>query len=164
VNEIIGAGSQGAVHRVTEIATRKSYAMKVVVKDYVINDAATIATEVEILKSVKHKYIANLHEVYESADKCWLLMELIDGGELLDWISEKRRYTEADVATVIGQLLYRSVQSHARYCQSLLASPLLSRHSLLYYFVPSLLNTAFATCTPIWWCTATSSWRICCLS
>ncbi|KGN62050.1 CDPK-related kinase 5 [Cucumis sativus] len=67
-----------------------------------------VRREVKILKSLSgHKNLVNFYDAYEDHDNVYIVMELCEGGELLDRIlSRGGKYTEEDARAVMTQILY----------------------------------------------------------
>lgn len=61
--------------------------------------------EVEVFLSMDHPHIARLVDVYERDYHMDLVMECMEGGELLDRIREEKRFCEADTAVLVWQML-----------------------------------------------------------
>jgi len=62
--------------------------------------------EVEIMQKVEHKHCVQLHEIYETNNKLYMVMDLLTGGELFDRIVSKGSYSEkeaADVVTIVAE-------------------------------------------------------------
>ncbi|XP_037492053.1 CDPK-related kinase 4 isoform X2 [Jatropha curcas] len=66
-----------------------------------------VRREVKILKALSgHKHMIKFHDAFEDANNVYIVMELCEGGELLDRIlSRGGRYTEEDAKTIIVQIL-----------------------------------------------------------
>ncbi|EOY23676.1 PREDICTED: CDPK-related kinase 4 isoform X1 [Theobroma cacao] len=66
-----------------------------------------VRREVKILKALSgHKHMIKFHDVFEDANNVYIVMELCEGGELLDRIlSRGGRYTEGDAKNIIVQIL-----------------------------------------------------------
>jgi len=64
-----------------------------------------IETEVDILSKVHHPNIIKLEEVFETSEKVFMIMEIIQGGELFDKIVELQSYTEKDASHLVAQIL-----------------------------------------------------------
>eukprot|EP00493_Phyllostaurus_siculus_P020097 UN20419 len=62
-------------------------------------------TELEILRSVRHRYILSCQELFESPQCIWVIMELVSGGELLDTLVARGTYTEEDASRGVRQVL-----------------------------------------------------------
>lgn len=66
-----------------------------------------VRREVKILRALSgHKHLIHFHDACEDANNVYIVMELCEGGELLDRIlSRGGRYTEADAKLIIVQIL-----------------------------------------------------------
>ncbi|KAL3521700.1 hypothetical protein ACH5RR_019849 [Cinchona calisaya] len=66
-----------------------------------------VRREVKILKALSgHKNLVKFHDAFEDAQNVYIVMELCEGGELLDRIlSRGGRYTEKDAKNIVAQIL-----------------------------------------------------------
>nr|XP_024927844.2 CDPK-related kinase 4-like isoform X1 [Ziziphus jujuba var. spinosa] len=66
-----------------------------------------VRREVKILKALSgHKNLIKFHDAFEDVNNVYIVMELCEGGELLDRIlSRGGRYTEEDAKTIVVQIL-----------------------------------------------------------
>ncbi|EEF46780.1 CDPK-related kinase 4 isoform X1 [Ricinus communis] len=66
-----------------------------------------VRREVKILKALSgHRHMIKFHDAFEDANNVYIVMELCEGGELLDRIlSRGGRYPEEDAKTIIVQIL-----------------------------------------------------------
>ncbi|CAI9086946.1 OLC1v1020888C1 [Oldenlandia corymbosa var. corymbosa] len=66
-----------------------------------------VRREVKILKSLSgHRNLVKCHDAFEDAQNVYIVMELCEGGELLDRIlSRGGRYTEKDAKSIVVQML-----------------------------------------------------------
>lgn len=88
----IGAGGMGEVYRAVDTNLKRSVAIKVL-PDSVAADADRLARfqrEAEILASLDHRNIAQIHGLENSAGITALVLELIAGPTLADRIAEGR--------------------------------------------------------------------------
>jgi len=74
--------------------------------------AKRIQTEVSILKNTHHPNIIPLHDVVDTNESLYLVMELVTGGELFDKIVEKKSYSEKDACTVVTHILNAILYLH----------------------------------------------------
>jgi serine/threonine protein kinase len=58
--------------------------------------------------------IVQLYHVYQQPDDCFLVMELLGGGELFDRILEKRAFTEKEARDVCRSMLNALKYMHQR--------------------------------------------------
>lgn len=82
----IGAGAYGSVRKAIKISSGAERAIKSIPKHCDADNKACLAVrqEVEILSLLDHPNVIKLYETFEDAMFYYLVMELCDGGELLD--------------------------------------------------------------------------------
>lgn len=61
--------------------------------------------EIELLVTLNHPNIIKLYEIWETDNKCYLVMEYCKGGELFDYIIKHERMSEAIAANIMKRLL-----------------------------------------------------------
>eukprot|EP01017_Pseudomicrothorax_dubius_P017025 TRINITY_DN1931_c0_g1_i2.p2 TRINITY_DN1931_c0_g1~~TRINITY_DN1931_c0_g1_i2.p2 ORF type:complete len:142 (+),score=52.04 TRINITY_DN1931_c0_g1_i2:92-517(+) len=114
-DKIIGEGSFAVVRKAFKKATNKEVAVKIIDKSTLeSDDQLALQTEVEILSQIDHPNIVKLFEVYDERSKFYMLMELMEGGELFDRIVEKDHYSEKEAADTI-----RPIVDAIRYCHAM---------------------------------------------
>ncbi|KAK6494768.1 death-associated protein kinase 1-like [Huso huso] len=64
-----------------------------------------IEREVSILKEIQHPNVITLHDVYENKTDVILILELVAGGELFDFLAEKESLTEEEATAFLKQIL-----------------------------------------------------------
>uniref|UniRef100_A0A493U3E6 Death associated protein kinase 1 n=1 Tax=Anas platyrhynchos platyrhynchos TaxID=8840 RepID=A0A493U3E6_ANAPP len=64
-----------------------------------------IEREVSILKEIRHPNVITLHDVYENKTDVILILELVAGGELFDFLAEKESLTEEEATEFLKQIL-----------------------------------------------------------
>ncbi|KAJ3372166.1 calcium calmodulin-dependent protein kinase type 1G [Kappamyces sp. JEL0680] len=89
---------------VTENATEKKYAMKVIEKAKSKGMEEQIVKEITILKKIKHHNIVRLYECFETREKIYMQMD-VDGGELFDRIVNMGYYGEEDAKHIVNGIL-----------------------------------------------------------
>jgi serine/threonine protein kinase len=103
--DMLGIGSSGEVIMVTHRVSRKKYACKVIKRNKKINDAQSMSTEIEIMKRVKHPNIVSMYELFTTPKCIWMVMELVTGGSLDQYLARVRTYSERLIATFFRQIL-----------------------------------------------------------
>lgn len=106
-DEVLGVGLNGAVRLATSKVPR---GVKCAVKTFRLTDIAKakrlqVAQEVEVFLSMDHPHITRLYDVYECEQTITLVMECMEGGELFDRVVEQKRFSEADAADAVYQML-----------------------------------------------------------
>ncbi|KAG2490878.1 hypothetical protein HYH03_010796 [Edaphochlamys debaryana] len=119
LGRVIGAGSFGVVRECVEKATGRINAVKTIPKvpkrglptpRYLLK----LRTEVEIMQQLGYSLDAvNLRDVFEDDDAIHLVMELCEGGALLERI-ESHKYSEKYIARLTRCILRFISQCHAK--------------------------------------------------
>lgn len=97
--KMIGKGSFARVYLVENKETKERLAVKAFSKEYLLSQPKgkdSLINEIEIMQKLKHPYIMNLEEIHESKNSVYLVLELLEGGELLNYISSKESLTVKD--------------------------------------------------------------------
>lgn len=109
----IGEGSFGKVMLATNSTTGEKVAVKIVDKRGItdVEDVERVYRETFILTTLKHKNIIKLHEVFDTPDSIMLVMEYADGGELLSFVSSRKRLGEHETC-----MMFHQIVSGVEYC------------------------------------------------
>jgi len=86
IGQIIGNGNFAVVHECINKSNGRYYALKIINKSKCKGKEAMIANEVEILRKITHPYIIDLIEEFDLANKLYLVMEYVAGGDLFETI------------------------------------------------------------------------------
>lgn len=91
-----------ATHKIT--LTKR--AVKIIYKDqYDTQEQKKIMNEVEILRSIDHPHVVKVFEYFEDAQRIFIVMEFLEGGELFDKIRESEYFSENNAKKIIKNLL-----------------------------------------------------------
>ncbi|XP_028566649.2 death-associated protein kinase 2-like isoform X2 [Podarcis muralis] len=117
--EKLGSGHFGVVRRCQERCTGSFYAAKSVKvrkrKGSRLGlDREQVEREVSILQQLQHPNIMRLHDVFAGKGEVVLILELIHGGELFDFIAEKELLTETEAIQFLQQILLGLTYMHSR--------------------------------------------------
>jgi len=115
----LGRGSYGEVTVATHIATGARRAVKSIHKArlgrHTQDVLPFILREVEILTKLDHPSVVKLYETFEDEDHAHLVLELCDGGDLLQRIIlERERLLECDVSDILAQIFGAVQHMHRR--------------------------------------------------
>ncbi|XP_055750140.1 death-associated protein kinase 2-like isoform X2 [Salvelinus fontinalis] len=110
IGEVLGSGHFGQVREVRERATGALWAGKFLkirkcASSRLGMERKNVEREVEVLQALQHPNIMALKDVFESRAEVVLVLELISGGELFDFIAEKENLTESDAIDFMKQIL-----------------------------------------------------------
>ncbi|XP_010550467.1 PREDICTED: calcium-dependent protein kinase 28-like [Tarenaya hassleriana] len=117
IGKLLGHGQFGY----TYVATDKAYGDRVAVKRLDKSKMALpiavedVKREVQILKALSgHENVVQFYNAFEDENFVYIVMELCEGGELLDRILAKKdsRYSEKDAAVVVRQMLKVAAEYH----------------------------------------------------
>ncbi|KAE8588285.1 hypothetical protein XENTR_v10022446 [Xenopus tropicalis] len=117
--EKLGSGHFGEVKKCKEKSTGTYYAGKFIktrkCKGSRLGlDRDQVEREVFILQQLEHPNIMRLHDVFASKAEMVLILELIRGGELFDFIAEKEALSEEDAIEFLEQILKGVAYMHTR--------------------------------------------------
>ncbi|XP_060760889.1 death-associated protein kinase 2 isoform X2 [Neoarius graeffei] len=120
IREVLGSGHFGQVREVCERATGILWAGKFLKLQRSAGsrlglERVSVEKEVEILQSLQHQNIMTLKDVFESKVEVVLIIELIRGGELFDFIAEKEFLTETDAIEFLKQILEGVNYMHSKH-------------------------------------------------
>ncbi|KAF6215608.1 hypothetical protein GE061_010364 [Apolygus lucorum] len=97
---VLGDGSFSVCRRCVERSTGKAYAVKIVSRK------VDCIREINLLRACQgHPNIVNLHQVYHDEAHTYLVLELLEGGELLQRIRRQNRFTESEASRIMRQLV-----------------------------------------------------------
>ncbi|KAK7898266.1 hypothetical protein WMY93_019119 [Mugilogobius chulae] len=110
LGDVLGSGHFGQVRRVCERSTGTHYAakfLKVLKSTRSLHgvDRSQVEQEVSILQMLRHPNIVALKDLFESRDEVALILELVCGGELFDFIAEKDELLESEAIFFMRQIL-----------------------------------------------------------
>jgi serine/threonine protein kinase len=105
----IGKGAFATVYHVRRLSDNKDFAVKAFSKSHVnsSNEARlTIQSEISILKDIEHDNLLALHEVYESSNSLYLVMEMYESVNFMDLIKKRNAsFSLAEIASYMICLL-----------------------------------------------------------
>lgn len=123
--KVVGNGSFGKVYLARHLGEQKTYAVKVLNKQKVIekNEARHVMCERQVLATNnQHPFLVALHYSFQTADKLYLVMDYINGGELFFHLQREKRFSEvrvrfygAEIASALGflhsqNIIYRDLK------------------------------------------------------
>ncbi|XP_057371289.1 uncharacterized protein LOC130692231 [Daphnia carinata] len=109
----LGQGTYGKVQLGINKETGQEVAIKTIKKAKIETEAdlIRIRREIQIMSSVRHPNIIHIYEVFENKEKMVLVMEYAAGGELYDYLSQRKVLSETEARRV-----FRQVASAVYYC------------------------------------------------
>uniref|UniRef100_A0A1A8B187 non-specific serine/threonine protein kinase n=3 Tax=Nothobranchius TaxID=28779 RepID=A0A1A8B187_NOTFU len=119
IEDVLGSGHFGQVRRVRERTSGTCWAGKFLkIRKNACSrmglDRVSVEREVEILQAVQHPNIVALKDVFESRSEVVLIIELVSGGELFDFIAAKENLLEIEAIEFLKQILEGLKFIHSR--------------------------------------------------
>eukprot|EP00567_Pseudictyota_dubia_P000699 CAMPEP_0197465104 /NCGR_PEP_ID=MMETSP1175-20131217/64368_1 /TAXON_ID=1003142 /ORGANISM="Triceratium dubium, Strain CCMP147" /LENGTH=541 /DNA_ID=CAMNT_0043001109 /DNA_START=865 /DNA_END=2490 /DNA_ORIENTATION=- len=116
--EVLGVGSTSTCHRCVHRPTGQSRACKVIDKRHIESRFAGMIeqfhTEIRALRSLHHPNIITLYDVYITDDKLFIVMELMEGGELFDYVVRKGTLNEEEASKIVRKVTSALVYMHSK--------------------------------------------------
>lgn len=121
IKKKIAKGNYGVVHLCSKDGDE--YACKVINKRKLAFQATReerrameegLENEIGALKCLEHPNIVQLYHVEEKNDVLYLMMELMHGGELFDYIITKNTLSEREASSIIQQVAHAVAYCHAK--------------------------------------------------
>ncbi|KAL1465188.1 hypothetical protein WDU94_004778 [Cyamophila willieti] len=102
----LGQGNYGKVQLGINKETGQEVAIKTIKKCKIETEAdlVRIRREIQIMSSVRHPNIIHIYEVFENREKMVLVMEYAAGGELYDFLDQKKVLTEEEARRIFRQI------------------------------------------------------------
>lgn len=111
----LGRGAFSTVKLGHHKETGESYAIKSIIKKEMWDfDKVCLKHELDVMKTLPpHDHIISLHDVFDEEDFVHLVLEKVDGGELLERIIQKNSYDECEARDVC-----KIIMEAMRHCHS----------------------------------------------
>ncbi|XP_037477228.1 calcium-dependent protein kinase 18 isoform X2 [Triticum dicoccoides] len=117
LGKLLGHGQFGYTFAAVDRQSDERVAVKRIDKNKMVLPVAVedVKREVKILKALHgHENVVHFYNAFEDDNYIYIVMELCEGGELLDHILAKKdsRYSEKDAAVVVRQMLKVAAECH----------------------------------------------------
>ena len=105
---VIGKGGFGRVWKIQSKKTKTTYALKEMSKLKIIDKKSekSINSEREFLSKLNHSFIVNMHYAFQDRDNLYLVMDLLNGGDLRYHISRYRKFSEEQTRFFLANIIY----------------------------------------------------------
>uniref|UniRef100_A0A061RYI3 Calcium/calmodulin-dependent protein kinase I n=1 Tax=Tetraselmis sp. GSL018 TaxID=582737 RepID=A0A061RYI3_9CHLO len=105
VGATVGVGGFAVVKKAKDKETGEQLAVKIVDRSRYSSGDNSLAREIEVLTNIRHPNCIRLFAVYLTERKVYLVTELVEGGELLDRVTERGNFAENDAQFLFRQIL-----------------------------------------------------------
>lgn len=116
LKEEIGVGSTSKCYNCIKKADGLEYACKVIDKRQVELKFSGLLeqffTEIKVLKTLQHPNIIRFEDTYETNDRIYIIMELMKGGELFDYVVEKGTLSEEEASLIVRKITSAVAHMH----------------------------------------------------
>jgi len=103
---VIGEGSYGLVHLVRHRRTGSVHALKQMRKEqYTVKNRQNAFNERDCLADVNSDWIVGLHAAFQDTTYIYMLMEFVEGGDLINHLIEWKRFPEQVTVFYMAELL-----------------------------------------------------------
>ncbi len=111
----LGHGGMGSVYRAWDTVEQRAVAVKLLTPALSENRAVLqrFSREAEILRGLEHPFIIRLFDFCPEPPRPYLVMELIDGGSLYDWIATRGAVPPGLALAAVHQVGEALVVAHA---------------------------------------------------
>lgn len=118
LKEVMGVGSTGTCHRCRRKSDSKDYACKIIDKRQIEVKFTGLLdqfyVEIRVLTDLKHPNIIALEDVFETADRIFIVMEVMNGGELFDYVVEKGTLSENEASAIVRKITSAIFHMHSQ--------------------------------------------------
>ena len=106
MGEVMGAGKYGVV-KAGKSLSKPGYkvAIKVIKLEKLKSQYHSIVQEILALKKIDHPNVVKIHEIFKDKKKLYIVMELVEGKELFDYVIAKMKCNEEEASKITAQLL-----------------------------------------------------------
>ncbi len=110
----IGHGATGTVWRAVDRNTGEQVAIKLLREDLVRQPklVTRFVQERAILLMLRHKHIVRVRDLLTVGDSLGLVMDLVDGGSLREYLHARRTLAPAEAATILAQVASALAEAH----------------------------------------------------
>lgn len=103
-SEILGSGAFATVHKCVHRETGEVLAVKKIGKSKLKNNVA-VQREISILREIKNPGVVQMKDHFEDSECHYLVMELMENGDLMDFVSEYGPIPEFVAREILKQVL-----------------------------------------------------------
>jgi len=116
LGDVIGSGSFSTVCKAMSTQDHRTYACKVIGREQIsgAGDWDRFQREVDAMTRIRHENLVALHDFDSDDHNFYLIMELLQGGELLEYMNKTGRIDEPTAALIFRQVVAGVRQCHMR--------------------------------------------------
>ena len=108
MKESIGVGSTSTCHRCVRKIDSVEFACKVIDKQQIEEKFTGLLdqfyVEIKALQTLQHPNVIHLEDIFETSSKIYMVMEMMRGGELFDYVVEKGTLSEEEASAFVRKI------------------------------------------------------------
>lgn len=116
LGDILGKGSYAVVRKAYSRRHKKHVAVKIICKKKAPEDFLSkfLPREIKVLKRLRHPHVISLIEVIETNTRMYIITDLAESGDLLEYIRKNGAMTEATARDLFNQLVVGITYVHSQ--------------------------------------------------
>ncbi|XP_055989887.1 testis-specific serine/threonine-protein kinase 4 [Sorex fumeus] len=116
VGKVIGNGSYGTVYEAYFTKQKVMVAVKIISKKKASDEYLNkfLPREIQVMKVLRHKYLINFYQAIETTTRVYIILELAQGGDILEWIQRYGACSEAQAGKWFSQLTLGIAYLHSK--------------------------------------------------
>ena len=131
IQDTLGQGAYGAVKKVIHKGLNEERALKILKKSN-LESVKDFLNEIEMLKTIDHPNVLKYYEYFEDKNYYYIITEYCSGGEIMNYIKDRKGISEDAAAIIMKQLLSAVAYCHQKGIvhRDLKAANLLFKHEV----------------------------------
>ncbi|KAJ3608987.1 hypothetical protein NHX12_023515 [Muraenolepis orangiensis] len=114
IGRVIGDGNFAIVRECRRRDTGQSLALKIVERSKLIGREHMMQNELSLLGSLSHPCVVRLFANYHTHTQAYLVMELVNGGDLFEAIARRGKFPEAEAGLIVSDVSGALSYIHAK--------------------------------------------------
>ncbi|CAD8051241.1 unnamed protein product [Paramecium sonneborni] len=114
----IGKGNFASVYLVDRLEDERSFAIKAFSKEIAYGQdkgKMSILNEIQVMRQLDSHALIKLHEVYETDNSLYMVLDLLEGGSLYDKVKNRPQFNSFEIEILIFTLLEGLQQMHSKH-------------------------------------------------
>uniref|UniRef100_H0VI04 non-specific serine/threonine protein kinase n=1 Tax=Cavia porcellus TaxID=10141 RepID=H0VI04_CAVPO len=116
VGKVIGTGSYGTVYEAYHTKQKVMVAIKIISKKKASDDYLNkfLPRELQVMKILRHKYLISFYQAIETTSRVYIILELAQGGDVLEWIQRYGACSEPLAGKWFSQMTLGMAYLHSK--------------------------------------------------
>ncbi|XP_013365861.1 PREDICTED: testis-specific serine/threonine-protein kinase 4 [Chinchilla lanigera] len=116
VGKVIGTGSYGTVYEAYHTKQKVMVAIKIISKKKASEDYLNkfLPRELQVMKILRHKYLISFYQAIETTSRVYIILELAQGGDVLEWIQRYGACSEPLAGKWFSQMTLGMAYLHSK--------------------------------------------------